>query len=62
MKNSLRPQQAADFLGMARVTFYRYLKERPDFPKPRKLSPRCVVFDADELLAWRDNQQTAKAA
>ncbi len=61
MSNSLRPRQAADFLGIGRATLWRWSKERNDFPKPRNLSPRCVVFDQSELIAWRD-AQTVKAA
>lgn len=55
---SLRPKQAAALLGIGRATLWRYTK-RPDFPKPRTLSPRCTVFDAGELLAWRDRQVRA---
>lgn len=53
---SLRPKQAAQHLGVARCTLWRWAKERPDFPKPRRLSSRCIVFDAAELTAWRDAQ------
>ena len=55
---SLRPTQAADFLGIALPTLWRWLKERPDFPRSRKIGPRCTVFDAGELAAWRDSQIT----
>jgi prophage regulatory protein len=53
---SLRTKQAAELLGIGLATFWRWAKERPDFPASRKLSPRCTVFDRDELLAWRDGQ------
>lgn len=56
---SLRPKQAAALLGIGVATFWRWLKDRPDMPKPRKLSPRCTVFDAAELIAWRDAQGKA---
>ncbi len=63
MKHSLRPQQAADLLGVGRATVWRWVKLRPDFPRPRNLSARCTVFDMDELIKWRDGQQQpAKAA
>ncbi|MBK6008812.1 AlpA family phage regulatory protein [Ramlibacter ginsenosidimutans] len=51
---SLRAAQAAPFLGISLPTFWRWVREKPDFPKPIRLSPRCTVFDADALLAWRD--------
>lgn len=53
---SLRPKQAAEFLGISRTTFWRWVKERHDFPKKRALSSQRVVFDQDELIAWRDAQ------
>lgn len=56
---SVRPKQAAALLGIGVATFWRWLKDRPDMPKPRKLSPRCTVFDAAELIAWRDAQGKA---
>jgi predicted DNA-binding transcriptional regulator AlpA len=58
LNKSLRPTQAADFLGIALPTLWRWLKERPDFPRSRKIGPRCTVFDAGELTAWRDSQIT----
>lgn len=56
---SVRPKQAAALLGIGVATFWRWLKDRPDMPKPRKLSPRCTVFDVAELIAWRDAQGKA---
>lgn len=53
---SLRPAQAAALLGIGRATLWRWSSERTDFPKPRRLSTRCTVFDQDELIAWRDRQ------
>lgn len=53
---SLRPQQAAAYLGIGKATLWRWVKERADFPKPIPLSARCTVFDADALRAWRDSQ------
>lgn len=53
---SLRPRQAAEFLGIGESTFWRWAKERPDFPRPIKLSPRTTVYPLDQLTAWRDAQ------
>lgn len=53
---SVRPKMGARIIGVAEPTFWRYLAERADFPKPRRLSARCTVFDTQELLDWRDAQ------
>ena len=53
---SARPKQAAQLLGIGIATFWRWAKERSDFPKARNLSARCTVFDVGELIAWRDAQ------
>ena len=55
---SLRPTQAAEFLGIAVSTLWRFHKCRPSFPRSRKIGPRCTVFDQFELLQWRDSQIT----
>jgi len=51
-----RPKQAAEYLGIGVATFWRWAKERPDFPKMIRLSARCTVVDGDQLIAWRDAQ------
>lgn len=53
---SARPKAAASLLGVGVSTFWRWAKEREDFPKARKLSSSCTVFDVQELMAWRDAQ------
>jgi len=62
MQKSLRPQQAANLLGIGRATLWRWNRERHDFPRARRLSARCTVFDEAELIAWRDAQMASKAA
>lgn len=53
---SLRPKHAAEFLGIALPTLWRWVKQRNDFPRPRKLGPRTTVFVASELSDFRDKQ------
>lgn len=55
---SLRPTQAAEFLGVSPATIWRWLNTRPDFPRSRKIGPRTTVFDVAELSQWRDAQQS----
>jgi prophage regulatory protein len=53
---SYRPKQAAELLGIGTATLWRWIKERPDFPQPIRLSARCTVLSGDQLIAWRDAQ------
>ena len=50
-----------EFLGIGVATFWRWAKERHDFPKMIRLSARCTVVDGEQLVAWRD-AQAAKVA
>lgn len=59
--DSIRPSEAARFLGIARTTLYQWMAQRPDFPKPYHLGARTTVFRRDELVAWRDAQRAAGA-
>jgi len=52
---SVRVSHAHKLLGCSRQTVYRLIKTA-GFPKPRKLTPRVVIFDYQELLAWRDSK------
>ena len=53
---SRRPKQAAQFLGISMATYWRWCKDRPDFPKPLRLSTRCTATPANVLMQWRDAQ------
>jgi prophage regulatory protein len=53
---SLRPKQAAKFLGIGLSSLWRKLKEEPTFPPARKLSERVTYFLESELAEWRDSQ------
>lgn len=57
MLQSVRPKDAASLLGIGVSTIWAWVKKREGFPKPRKLSSRCTVFDVQELVAWRDAQK-----
>ena len=57
----LRMQKAADFLGISLPTLWRWIKERPDFPRPIRLSANCTVIDQAELFAWRDGLREQRA-
>jgi prophage regulatory protein len=53
---SVRAAAAADLLAIGEATFWRWNKSRPDFPQPRRIGPKTTVWDAAELIAWRDAQ------
>jgi len=56
---SLRPAPAADALGVSKATLLRWEREKPDFPKPRRPTPRVTLYDRDELMAWRDSHKSS---
>ena len=58
---SLRPRQAALFLGISTATLWRWHAQRADMPRARRLSARCSVFDREELISWRDAQPKGSA-
>lgn len=48
----LRDQQVAERLGVARITVWRWAKDKAEFPKPIKLSSGCTRWKLSELEAW----------
>jgi prophage regulatory protein len=59
---SLRPKQAAAFLGISPATLWRWTKLRKDegFPQPARLGPRTTVFVEEHLASFRDKQREAE--
>lgn len=51
---SLRPRQAAEFLGIGVSTLWRWCSQDPNAPKPLRLSARVTVFREADLAAWRE--------
>ncbi|VVE49648.1 helix-turn-helix transcriptional regulator [Pandoraea sputorum] len=56
---SLRPRQAAEFLGIGESTLWRWCKQHPDALKPIRLSERVTVFRESDLAAFRDRKAIA---
>lgn len=50
-----RADACGKMMGAGRSTFWRYAKQ-DGFPKPVKLSPRCTVWNLDEINDWMKNQ------
>jgi prophage regulatory protein len=59
---SLRPKQAAAFLGISPATLWRWTKERKKegFPQPVRLGPRTTVFVEEQLASFRDMKREAE--
>ena len=52
----LRPDAAAAYLGISKNTLYRWLREKPTFPRLIKIGERCSGWRGAELDAWLDAQ------
>lgn len=52
----LRPAEAAALIGVAPRTLEAWRQRRSDGPAFRRLSPRCIVYDERQLLAWLDER------
>lgn len=52
----LRTREARDFLKVSRATFDR-LRSRAGFPKPVRLSQRCIRWRTAQLIAFTEAQQ-----
>jgi predicted DNA-binding transcriptional regulator AlpA len=61
MNASMRPRQAAQYLGVSTATLWRWVK-RAGFPQPLAIGPRVTVFKSDELRAWRDSHAVPDSA
>ena len=62
VSRSIRPRQARLLLGgISNTTLWRWVRERPDFPRPTRLGPRTTVFQLDDLLAFRNRQSEGTA-
>ncbi len=44
--------EVAERYGVQPVSVWRWAKNNKNFPKPRKLSPRCTRWLLSELEAW----------
>jgi predicted DNA-binding transcriptional regulator AlpA len=50
----IRPEVASALFGISKATLLRWEKERPDFPKPSRPTPRVTLYDRDKLMAYLD--------
>jgi prophage regulatory protein len=51
IKRTIRRQQLREMVPLADSTIYE-MEQRGEFPRRFALTPRCVVWDLDEVQAW----------
>lgn len=62
MRRAIRRAELRKIVPLANTTIYE-MECRGEFPKRFYLSPRCVVWDLDEIYAWLDaRKQPAEQA
>ncbi|SDQ29092.1 helix-turn-helix transcriptional regulator [Paraburkholderia tuberum] len=55
----LRPNAAAEYLGIGLSTLFKYAKYDPTFPKGIKLSTKCTVYSMRSLAEWVHSKRAA---
>jgi prophage regulatory protein len=53
-------KHAAEMLDVAESTVWRWIRHRPDFPQPVKLSPGCSRLSLPELLRHIAEQEAGQ--
>lgn len=56
LRRTIRRPELRQIVPLADTTIYE-LEQRGDFPKRFNLTPRCVVWDLDEVQAWIDQRR-----
>lgn len=51
LKRTIRRDELRSMVPLADSTIYE-LEKKGDFPSRFNLTPRCVVWDYDEVVAW----------
>jgi prophage regulatory protein len=52
-RRALRRAELRKIVPLSNTTIYE-LEQREDFPRRFYLTPRCVVWDSDDVYAWLD--------
>ena len=50
----IRPEVASALFGISKATLLRWERDRPDFPKPSRPTPRVTLYDRDKLMVYLD--------
>jgi len=57
----LRPKQAAQYIGLSLPTFWRLVKDDPQFPQPFRLGANSRAVMRADLDAWLESKREATA-
>lgn len=60
-RRTIRHHELRQIVRLAETTIYE-MERRGDFPRRFHLTPRCVVWDLDEVQAWIDARKQAPCA
>lgn len=58
LKRTIRRPELRQIVPLADTTIYE-MEQRGDFPKRFNLTPRCVVWDLDEVQTWIEERRRA---
>lgn len=61
LKRTIRRDELRSMVPLADSTIYE-LEKKGDFPSRFNLTPRCVVWDYDEVVAWIAARRAAPPA
>lgn len=59
---AIRLSEVCQMTGASRATVWRWVKARPDFPRPFKLSDAITVWDEGEVRSWIGRQMARRCA
>lgn len=58
LKRTIRRPELRQIVPLADTTIYE-MEQRGEFPRRFNLTPRCVVWDLDEVQAWIEERRRA---
>ena len=61
LKRTIRRPELRHIVPLADTTIYE-MEQRGEFPRRFNLTPRCVVWDLDEVQAWVEDRRRASGA
>lgn len=61
LKRTIRRPELRHIVPLADTTIYE-MEQRGEFPRRFNLTPRCVVWDLDEVQAWIEERRRAGSA